>query len=107
MVDELHRASVGPEEQWLLTRYEAAHAPGGLRNAVLVPGEPQLTFDMSTAYADYIEWLLGLSVTGLTQEQRRDLQGMLVHDWHVKEARLRIIDDLSTWSTVTRLPPDQ
>jgi hypothetical protein len=68
--------------RWLLAAYEAAHKPGSERNPVLVDGEPLLTRDEAELYCDRVDFALDLSALGgLTPDQRRRLQELLVRDW--------------------------
>jgi hypothetical protein len=97
---EFSKKDSGGLARWLLTLHEAAIKPGSARNAVLVEGDPQLTQLVVNRYADYLEVLLDLSVSGgFTAPQRQVLQDYLVKDWKKMsaEARRELLGDLKRW----------
>jgi len=81
------RKSDAESDRWLLAAYEAAHKPGSERNPILADGDPPLTRDEAELYCDRVEFGLDLSVLGgLTPDQRRRLQDLLVRDWKGMDA---------------------
>jgi hypothetical protein len=101
------RKSFGVElSRWWLVVYESAHRPGGGRNPLLVSGDPPLTQDMVSAYGDFIEWALGLKVSGgLTGPQRQVLRGMVTDNWKKmgKPGKDNFLDLLKNWSATAQL----
>jgi hypothetical protein len=100
------RSSPCPDDRFLLAVYESAHKPGGERNPVLVAGKPALTQGMVDRYGDHVEFVLGLSLTGLNQPKRQILRDYVVKDWKKMDraAREEFLNTLKKWDELVRGP---
>jgi hypothetical protein len=90
----------GAGARWRQALHAATSRPGSASNPVLAGGEPPLTRVVVARYADYLEVMLDLSVSGgLTAPQRQALQDYLVKDWATMSAddRAGLLGDVKRW----------
>jgi hypothetical protein len=100
----------GERDRWLLALHAAASKLGSARNPVLVYAEPPLTQLLLDRYADYLEIVLDLSVSGgFTTAQREVLKDYLAKDWKKMDAAARkdFVRELEQWSEATARGSDE
>jgi hypothetical protein len=86
---------------WLLAIEAEVFKEGSARNPVLVAGEPPLTQLLVDRYADYLEIIVDLSVSGgFVAMERKIAQEYLVKGWKTMGAaqRKELIADLRSWT---------
>jgi hypothetical protein len=86
--------------RWLAALHKAAYKPGSARNPVLVKGEPPLTQLLVDRYADYLEIMVDLSVSGgFSAMERNIVQEYLVERWNEMGAvaRKELIAGVRSW----------
>jgi hypothetical protein len=96
-LDLLVNPEASRRQRWLLALYQSACKPGSSRNPVLVDGDLPLTQLFVDRYRDYLEALLGLSVSGGFNAGQRQY---LVKDWKRMSAEevKDMVSDLKDWS---------
>jgi hypothetical protein len=97
------------DDRWLLSLYETTYRPGGERNPVLVAGQPPLTQSQVDRYADYLEYVLDLSLSGLNKPKREILRDYVVKDWKKMDraARQEFLDTLKKWEDIAQRPAER
>jgi len=95
------------DDRWLVSLYDTAYKPGGERNPILVAGKPPLTQSVVDRHGDYLEFVLGLSLSGLSQPKRQILRDYVVKDWKAMDraARQEFLDTLIKWGEIAQQPP--
>jgi hypothetical protein len=57
-------------------------------------------------YADYLEFVLGLSLTGISNEKRQVLREYVVKDWKADPAAREVLcKTVKTWTEMAQAPP--
>jgi hypothetical protein len=72
------RKSPDELDRWMASLYDEAHKPGGVRNAILVAGDPPLTQDMMDLYRTAMDYVLDIR---MTDGQRDEFQKAFIDDW--------------------------
>jgi hypothetical protein len=96
------RCAKGSESgRWVLTLDKAASTPGSAQNPILVEGEPPLTQLVVNRYAEYLEILVDLSVSGgFTPDERQILHDYLLKGWRKRDttSKQELLADLGRWA---------
>jgi hypothetical protein len=98
------KGPAGSAGRWLVALHESASRPGSPHNPVLVKGEPPLTLEVVNRYADYLEMMVDLSISGgFTAAQRQVLQEYLVKGWDKMDpaGKEDLLADLKRWGDAT------
>jgi len=87
--------------RWLAALQKSAFEPGSPHNPVLVDAKPPLTQFVVNRYADYLEIMVDLSVSGgFTTQERQILQAYLIKGWKkmTADTREELLADMDRWS---------
>ena len=92
--------STDPDDQMLAELYDAAHKPGGDRNAILVDSDPPLTQERLDHWRLlWAEYLLDIP---LTAQQRQDFQPLFVAAWKKGNPKAEAEKLNKTWDNLMR-----